>query len=52
MSQWIEKSCLFLAVALSLAVSQFAVAQDLFPDKALEAAVRREVFASVITKKH
>jgi Leucine-rich repeat (LRR) protein len=45
MSTWIDKVFVALAVSVPLMLPQFVVAQDLFPDKGLEAAVRREVFA-------
>jgi internalin A len=45
MSTWINKVALALAVSVQLVFIQIAPAQDLFPDKALEAAVRKEVFA-------
>ena len=45
MSTWIDKVTVALAVFVQLVLTQLAPAQDLFPDKGLEAAVRREVFA-------
>lgn len=36
---------IFLCFAILVVASRLALAQDLFPDKALEAAVRKEVFA-------
>ncbi len=45
MSTWIDKVVVALAVSVQLMLTQLASAQDLFPDKGLEAAVRREVFA-------
>jgi Leucine-rich repeat (LRR) protein len=45
MSTWIDKVVFTLAVSIHLSLTQLLPAQDLFPDKGLEAAVRREVFA-------
>lgn len=45
MSTWIDKIALTLAVSVPFVFTQPTVAQDLFPDKGLEAAVRHEVFA-------
>jgi internalin A len=49
MSIWLRSTVLVAIAALGtfvqIATAQVAAAQDLFPDKALEAAVRKEVFA-------
>ena len=45
MSTWINKVAVAFAISVPLVFAERATAQELFPDKGLEAAVRQEVFA-------